>query len=159
MLHQLAVDSPLSGTTGVIAFEPEVSTGVIAFDANVSHATYHGLVALFRTVFGSYSEAMFEELVADSPLDLVQLLDDSSVPDTRLTFAAEILGRNSSEAIAVAPLIRLLGGHRSPLVREGAVLGLAYHLGRGNARAAIERAADRDPSPGVRRAASEVLEG
>jgi hypothetical protein len=105
-----------------------------------------------------YSQAAFEELAQESPQDLAQIIRENQARDTRLTFAAEILGREVRTAMAANLLKGILHDHPSPLVREGAVLGLAYHIDRIGIRGALARAATEDPSPGVRRAASEALE-
>jgi hypothetical protein len=105
-----------------------------------------------------YSQAAFEQLARESPRDLADIIRGSQARDSRLTFAAEILGRMVQTAMAADLLLVILRDHPSPLVREGAVLGLAHHLDRVGVRAALEHASANDPSPGVRRAASETLE-
>ena len=72
-----------------------------------------------------------------------------------LTFIAERLGRRDP-----VPLrwIELLVRHASPVVREGAVYGLAPHAAVPSVRLTLQEIAGTDPSPGVRSAAREALE-
>jgi HEAT repeat protein len=74
-----------------------------------------------------------------------------------LTFAAEIAGRELPTAKVIVPLLELIR-HASPVVREGAVYGLSMHDDE-RVIAELRRIADADPSPGVRTAARDVLEG
>jgi len=104
-----------------------------------------------------YCQALFEELAARNPNELGQIVRDSQAPTTRLTYAAEILGRDVATQSAAAILTRTLREHPSRLVREGAVLGLEHHLKRHGVRESLLRAAHDDPSPGVRRAADDAL--
>jgi hypothetical protein len=73
----------------------------------------------------------------------------------QLTFIAERLGRRSPPPLR---WLILLSRHASPVVREGAVYGLAPHAQDQAARIALEGIAASDPSPEVRSAAREVLE-
>jgi hypothetical protein len=98
------------------------------------------------------SEALFERLVLDDPGRLIEMLRSNELAPTLLTYAAEIAGRLK---LAVPALVALLG-HPAPIVREGAVYGLADHLDD-RIRAALRTLADQDPSPGVRAAAEGVL--
>lgn len=112
------------------------------------------LIALRR----GYCQAVFEDLARSSPEELAKIIRENRASDTRLTYAAEILGRDV-DTPAVAGLLRqIVQTHPSPLVREGAVLGLSHHLQRLGIRDAVRRAFTDDPSPGVRRAAAEALE-
>jgi len=105
-----------------------------------------------------YCQDVFETLARSSPDELIDMIRESNAPDSRLTFAAEILGRDVNTPAAADALLAILRGHRSPLVREGAVIGLAHHLERLGIRPALLAAAENDPSPGVKRAAREALE-
>ena len=108
------------------------------------------------TKFGDYCEALFEELATASPSDLALLILSDDVRPTRLTFAAEILGRSTSGAVAIEPLLALLS-HSSPYVREGAIYGLSYHRDPGVTQR-IEAVAAYDPSSAVREAAAAALQ-
>jgi HEAT repeats len=68
---------------------------------------------------------------------------------TELTFAAEKLRDERA--------LNVVAKHESPLVREGAVYGLAK-LRTATARSTLALIAANDPSPGVRAAAVEALE-
>ena len=105
-----------------------------------------------------YCQDVFETLARSSPEELIDMIRESSAPDSRLTYAAEILGRDVNTPAAADALLAILRSHRSPLAREGAVMGLAYHLDRLGIRPALLAAAENDPSPGVKRAAREALE-
>jgi len=113
------------------------------------------LIALRR----GYCQAVFEDLARSSPEELAEIIRENHAPDTRLTFAAEILGRDVDTPAVAAMLKEIILTHPSPLVREGAVLGLSHHLQRIGVQTTLHRAAANDPSPGVRRAAAEALEG
>jgi HEAT repeat protein len=75
---------------------------------------------------------------------------------SQLTFAAEELGEEAPEEIAVPALLPLLE-HKSPVVREGAIYGLAHHLSNEKVKTKLDELAQKDTSPGVREAASDVL--
>lgn len=78
-------------------------------------------------------------------------------PDnTALTFAAEAAG--VLESRFALPLLLPLLAHESPLVREGAVLGLAKHCAAPGVFEALEHLSETDPSPGVRSTAKGALE-
>ncbi len=72
-----------------------------------------------------------------------------------LTFLAEQLGRRSPPPLR---WLELLTWHRSPLVREGAVYGLAPHVTVPGVLLVLRSIATADPSQGVRDAAREALE-
>jgi HEAT repeat protein len=76
-----------------------------------------------------------------------------TIPPHVLTFLAEGAG-NDPRPTTVAWLVALLR-HPSPVVREGAVLGLAK-VDTPEARRALEHHTDK--SPGVRAVAKEMLE-
>ena len=103
-----------------------------------------------------YSDERFEHLAKTDPAALVALLVSGDVPPARLTFAAEIAGRELPGELVIEPLLALLG-HERAVVREGAVYGLARFLSDARVRKAVE-ALLRDPSPGVRAAAADELD-
>ena len=72
-----------------------------------------------------------------------------------LTFIAEALGRRSPPPLR---WLELLTRHPSPLVREGAVYGLAPHAAVLRCRLVLLWIATADPSPGTRDAAWEALQ-
>mgnify|MGYP007071587490 CR=1 FL=1 len=102
------------------------------------------------------SRNAFERWAAEDPPRLVRSLTDGSLPDTLLTFAAEIAGEALPSA-EVVPALRELLAHASPLVREGAIYGLARHPSA-ELRTRLRAIAEADSSPGVRSAAEDVLE-
>lgn len=104
-----------------------------------------------------YSYAMnisqCEALLAENPGELIRKLPD--LKDTLLTFVAEMLGE-LPWATCGETLIEL-ACHKSALVREGAILGLRYHIERPEALDIIKLRAC-DISPGVASAAKDALE-
>lgn len=75
-----------------------------------------------------------------------------------MTFAAEEAGRTLPTNIVAPTLRRLLTEDPSPLVREGACLGLAYHLHDEATVTCLRAALHADPSEGVRITARDILE-
>jgi hypothetical protein len=71
-----------------------------------------------------------------------------------LTFFAELLGRRSPPPLR---WLKLLARHVSPLVREGAVYGLAPHVAVPGVRIVLSALAVADQNPEVRDAAREAL--
>lgn len=100
-------------------------------------------------------EETFDHLARTAPDRLIQLIRSRALYVTDLTFAAEALSGAVSSPELVRALYELLEDP-SPLVREGAVYGLAGHL---NALVTerLQRAADQDSSSGVRGAIEDVL--
>ena len=107
-----------------------------------------------RAEFGGYCEALFERLARFHPTRLARLVSEAHLSPGKLTYAAEALGSIVDEHLAVRTLLPLLRTHPSPMVREGAVYGLVVFAHRTDVRQALEHAAQHDPSPGVREAAS-----
>lgn len=99
--------------------------------------------------------ALFSYLVEHSPRTLVRLASSGVLDPVELSFAAEALGLVEPPQFARPVLSRLLA-HPDPIVREGAIYGLATHLDSTLA-SSLTRLAERDPSPGVRLAAEETL--
>ncbi len=96
-------------------------------------------------------EALFEDLASRDPERLLAMF--SELEPAFLTHAAEIAGRHI-EASRVVPVLLGLLKHESPLVREGAIWGLCYHQSD-EVVAILREVAMNDPSPGVRKAASD----
>ena len=136
--------SAASGTRQTFSFSPAAASGRTP------------RVALLQAVWGGYCEGMFRELATTAPAELATLVRQGVVRDTRLTYAAEILGRDVNDSTLVVPALLPLLKHPSPAVREGAVLGLSYHLTDG-VRLALSRVVQEDPSPGVRTVAQEAV--
>jgi hypothetical protein len=72
-----------------------------------------------------------------------------------LTFIAEALGKRTPPPLRY---LAVLARHPSPIVREGAVYGLAPHTEFASVRGLLADMANLDASPGVREAAREALE-
>jgi len=105
--------------------------------------------------FGEYCEAMFIELASVAPSELSELVSEGRLPASRLTYAAEALGRAQDAALVMRSLLPLLR-HPAPIVREGAIIGLGRHL-TPVVRARLAEVAQQDPSAAVRRAALDEL--
>jgi len=93
-------------------------------------------------------------------LRLIFVIASSRLADHDLTFAAEALGLITTVNVSlVVTVLQWLAGHKSPIVREGVVYGLARHTAASaNARAVLARLARHDESSEVRTAAAEALE-
>lgn len=100
-------------------------------------------------------ELMFEHLATHHPDQLVALLRSSRMSPADLTFAAEIAGSILDSAM-VRPALLVLLGHANPVVREGAVYGLANHLDEPTRQRLLDLASN-DASRAVRTAASDLL--
>lgn len=101
-------------------------------------------------------EAMFEYLATHHPEQLVVLLRSSRLSSADLTFAAEIAGSIPDSTMVRPALVPLLS-HANPVVREGAIYGLANHLDEPT-RERLCTLANEDASRAVRTAASDALE-
>jgi len=100
-------------------------------------------------------EDLFSYLAERHPDTLLLLIEKGDMAPADLTYAAELAGRIvGSQGV----LLRLLADG-SPVVREGAIYGLAERLAGGvsGVREKLLRVASRDPSPAVRAAAAAVL--
>jgi hypothetical protein len=106
-----------------------------------------------------WGEEELERLAIDNPSRLLELLRSSDVHDADLSFAAEKAGVIDSDD-AVEALLSLLD-HAAPLVREGAIYGLAareFPDRRMVQALRLHRSPLYESSPGVREAAAEALE-
>ncbi len=101
------------------------------------------------------SEAAFEAMARLDPDRLIALLGGGLEPSD-LTFAAEIAGRMLRGSVLVARLRELLN-HARPVVREGALYGLAFHLAEPGVAMDIRRVAREDPSSAIRSVAADLL--
>lgn len=106
---------------------------------------------------GKFCEAMFEELARANPSKLIDLLSSPNLDAADLTFAAEIAGANIPSSDIIKPLLKLLETHPRSLAREGALLGLSYHLHDKNVIDAIREASIKDSIPEIRDVASQIL--
>lgn len=86
---------------------------------------------------------------------LVELLDKKATAAS-LTFAAEVAGRFLPPDLCVKPLLALLK-HKQPLAREGALLGLSFHLDFDGVNEAVAKVKKNDKSKAVRTIAGRVL--
>lgn len=112
--------------------------------------------AQYARQFGGMVEELFVALADNASASLATLLSANGVLDNaELTLAAEAMGRSENTALVRKTLLPLLK-HSVPVVREGAMYGLAC-LGSRDIRLAIETMARRDDHQGVRRAAEAVL--
>lgn len=92
----------------------------------------------------------------NEPSQWVALLRLGRLSDADLTFAAEIAGGMADSAM-VRPVLLDLLDHANPVVREGAIYGLAHHLDEPT-RQRLRKVSSEDPSHGVRTAARDALD-
>lgn len=97
--------------------------------------------------FPTPCENSFKALAKEDPDKLLRWVNSELLEPSDLTFAAEELGNIDSSLPA---LIQLLS-HTSPIVREGAIVGLDILKYRINDL--FHHHATKDPSPGVRHVA------
>ena len=88
--------------------------------------------------------------------ELIRQARSSETSNADLTFIAEKIGEHEMTQDTEV-LLCCLAANSSPLVREGAVYGLAPHRGRPGVRFALEHIAATDSSPAVRECAMEAL--
>lgn len=105
--------------------------------------------------WGQLCEELFDYLAVEHPDQLVRLLLSMKMPASDLTFAAEIAGR-IDDSRKVRPVLLALLKHPDPVVREGAIYGLARHVDP-SVIAELQRLVTTDLSPAVRTAASDLL--
>lgn len=99
----------------------------------------------------------FERLAREDPAQLINLLvGPAPLAPHLLTYAAEIAGRSIAGELVVDALLALLRNENA-FVREGAVLGLAAHVGEERVVSRLNEVQDADPSPGVRTVAADTL--
>ncbi len=101
------------------------------------------------------------DLARGEPEELFHLVLEGDLSIPLLTFAAEALGQVPPAYYPQAShLLRRLLHHPHAVVREGAVYGIAGIAERSPTVLEFVRplAGDREPSPGVRQAAAEVLD-
>lgn len=101
-------------------------------------------------------EAAFRFLVARYPDSLLLLIESGRMEAADLTYAVEIAGEMPWSQDNCRVLMAMLG-HVSPMVREGALYGLAFHP-RQEVLERISEVARTDKSPAVREAALAILE-
>lgn len=101
----------------------------------------------------------FELLAQSDPARLAARVLRGGLGRAHLGYAAEALGRGTEDRrseVVVDILVRLLE-HESPLVREGAIYGLASHRSAHVDRR-LRQISEEDDSPGVREAATDLLD-
>ncbi|MEI9947459.1 MAG: HEAT repeat domain-containing protein [Pseudomonadota bacterium] len=113
--------------------------------------------AKFIRNFSAPCEQMFCALADGAPSALARLISSGILDNADLSLAAEALGRAASRDIVYQALLPLLR-HTSAIVREGAIYGIGARRLTDDAKAALSRVANKDPSPGVRAAATEAME-
>jgi HEAT repeat protein len=99
----------------------------------------------------------FNTMATENPVLLAAILRYlSTSPLATLSFAAEAAG-NIEEFSSVRDILLNLLKHKSALVREGAIYGLARHIDE-EMFDTIRNIGFNDPSPGVREAALEAID-
>jgi hypothetical protein len=112
---------------------------------------------LLESKWGRPCDAMFEYLTDHEPVVLLNLIRSGSLEPGFLSTAAEFAGQ-IDDPEQVIPLLRKLTLHDYPMVREGAVYGLASFISVEDVRQYLQKMSEKDSSPGVRSAAREMLE-
>jgi hypothetical protein len=112
---------------------------------------------LRESKWGRPCDAMFEYLTDKEPMVLLNLIRSGSLEPGFLSTAAEFAGQIDDPA-QVIPLLQNLTLHAYPMVREGAVYGLASFIFVKEVRQHLKTMSETDSSPGVRSAAQEMLE-
>ena len=92
------------------------------------------------------SERDAQRLAVDDPAELARIIASGSLRDTSLTFAAELMGAASDSALVVRTLAPLLS-HATPVVREGAMIGLGLHMDAPEVVAVLRAHRDREACP------------
>lgn len=112
------------------------------------------------TAYENHCVAEFEQLANTDPVELIRLARTELAADpVAVAQVAEALALSRSHKGAVVAFLLQLLSHLRPFVREAAIHGLSpFFETVPEARPALERMAASDPSPGVRDAASDVLE-
>lgn len=102
-------------------------------------------------------ESEFERLAVADPRRLSEWMLSGTLKPHELTLAAEACALAQESSAVVPALVELLRDHPRPLVREGAVYGLAGHRDSDDAVAALRRCVQFDPVGDIRETAEEVL--
>lgn len=97
--------------------------------------------------------AHWQALSVSDPARLIAALSNDELPTWELSSAAEVAGCLPAARTALIALL----DHRSPLVREGAIYGLAQQLDNDPSLREPLTQMTLDPSEGVREAAAEAL--
>ena len=98
----------------------------------------------------------FERVLLSEPRVLEDAIDAGEISPGHLTHALEAVGKH--RAPQALRLLRDGLKHPSPVVREGAIYGLAYLRPDETIDAELRAMAAADASPGVREAAADVLD-
>jgi HEAT repeat protein len=80
-----------------------------------------------------------------------------SINPSRLSFAAEIAGRQLPSEKVIPSLLKL-ARHEEPVVREGALYGLSFHLDDEVVRTTVQTIASSDTSEAVRSVADDLMD-
>jgi HEAT repeat protein len=98
-----------------------------------------------------------DHLARNDPDELLRLLKRTDLDPVELTWAAERVNQIEDSDAARAALLPLLT-HPEAIVRQGAVFGLHRHVDAA-VRAVLKEITRSDPSPSVRDAAHDALDG
>ncbi len=134
---------------------PQIDTAADIAKGKPSDAPFSWTLPSAPHAWPRPSERAFSELAQRNPALLESWIASGELRQAHLSFAAEALGEHGGDHF-VATLLRL-ADHNSPMVREGAIYGLAHHASD-DVVARLRRISEEDPSQGVRHAAANVLE-
>ena len=114
------------------------------------------LLSLFVKKEPKPCEALFQKLADENPEKLELYIRRNYLSPPQLTFAIEILGDSCDYKIADRTIIPMLW-HESPVVREGAALGLRRFATNSTVSECLNSVMKADPSPGVRMVIKDIL--
>lgn len=99
-----------------------------------------------------------EQMLKENPKKLIDMINNDMITDGCLTHITELAGNRLPYGEIVEPLGLLFGRSKSPIVREGCLLGLIYHLDSEYVYNLFYLAMREDTSPGIRQVAKESIE-
>jgi HEAT repeat protein len=107
-------------------------------------------------LFPKPSENAFKHLAETDPDSLERWILSDKLSIAHLSFAVEALGKVPGNKFINTLISLLINSH--PIVREGIVYALSYHLDNKNAIEQLRLISRHDTNKNVRKAALEILE-
>src|SRR3972149_1723687 len=101
----------------------------------------------------------FKSLIETNPEQFLELIHGNYLTPARLTHAAEAIGQ-VEKVEELIPTLLELSKHESPLVREGAILGMSSLIDKGYKELyeRLQEMSSTDPSTSIQEIAKETLE-
>lgn len=129
-------------------------TRIVQAETRADVAEHHADALRAAAAYPPPSEAAFEAQARYDIERLVAWLPLLSKGHLSVALEAMRFAKRPARAIEV---LKAYISDPHPFVREGAMLGLAGHLGADDAREALQRATETDPAPELRGRAAELL--